>query len=312
MGSFATNAVAVRDRYDYWTSLVAQAFVELEVEPAPRVEINCRLSWREIGSTRLMFVQGTPQSVQRTSGSIASDHAQHIILMFQKRGHGCLLHQGKSVQLKPGDIVAMDTRSPYRLTFFSPFEQEILRFPVRVLGSAMWDTASVTAAHLNPSFASRLLSDSFNLAKSERFELSSSLEAPLLELATLALCSPLLPHADRSATNILGMARAYIRAHAAAPELCPQQVAQGLGISVRSLQKVFAAVGEHPSACILDERLVRAAALLRTAGANDRSVWEIGQRCGFKDPSHFSRAFRKRYGVTPREWRFASSQSSCA
>jgi AraC family transcriptional regulator, positive regulator of tynA and feaB len=42
-----------------------------------------------------------------------------------------------------------------------------------------------------------------------------------------------------------------------------------------------------------------------------RSRWlpiaEIGFRCGFLDQSNFSRMFKRRYGVTPRDMREADS-----
>ena len=47
-------------------------------------------------------------------------------------------------------------------------------------------------------------------------------------------------------------------------------------------------------------RLQRAAELLLSS---PESVAEIGARCGFQDPSYFTRSFRERYGCTPSEYR---------
>lgn len=46
----------------------------------------------------------------------------------------------------------------------------------------------------------------------------------------------------------------------------------------------------------------------------DRTVAELAARNGFKDASHFTRAFTKRYGQSPREHRRAgrSQRSSTA
>jgi AraC-like DNA-binding protein len=52
-----------------------------------------------------------------------------------------------------------------------------------------------------------------------------------------------------------------------------------------------------------DERVSRAASLLSSPGAADRSVTDIAFTCGFNDGSHFARVFVTRKGMTPSQWR---------
>ena len=47
-------------------------------------------------------------------------------------------------------------------------------------------------------------------------------------------------------------------------------------------------------------RLSKAADLMK--GTN-QSIGVIAVRCGYPNQLHFSRAFKKRYGISPREWR---------
>jgi AraC-like DNA-binding protein len=37
--------------------------------------------------------------------------------------------------------------------------------------------------------------------------------------------------------------------------------------------------------------------------SSSASIGEIAAKCGYPNQLHFSRAFKKRYGVSPREWR---------
>ena len=46
-----------------------------------------------------------------------------------------------------------------------------------------------------------------------------------------------------------------------------------------------------------------AARLLADPGRAGRRVTDIAYAVGFKDASHFTRAFKSRYGVSPREYR---------
>ncbi|SDF70849.1 AraC family transcriptional regulator [Pseudonocardia oroxyli] len=42
---------------------------------------------------------------------------------------------------------------------------------------------------------------------------------------------------------------------------------------------------------------------IRRVGSRRESIATIGRRCGLPDPAHFSRVFRRRFGVSPREFR---------
>jgi AraC family transcriptional regulator len=51
---------------------------------------------------------------------------------------------------------------------------------------------------------------------------------------------------------------------------------------------------------LVQQRVTRARELLRQT---ELTILDIGDRCGFANPSHFARHFRKQAGITPREFR---------
>jgi AraC family transcriptional regulator, positive regulator of tynA and feaB len=85
------------------------------------------------------------------------------------------------------------------------------------------------------------------------------------------------------------------------PELSPMMLARELTVSVRTLQRAFAAVGQSVTAYIRHRRLEEARLAL-TAPSARPSVSELAAYWQFADSSHFSRAFKKRYGQTPTEY----------
>lgn len=93
----------------------------------------------------------------------------------------------------------------------------------------------------------------------------------------------------------------YIDAHLAEPALSPTTIAAGLGMSLRYLHLLFED-GASVGATILGRRLERCHAALRD-DADHRSISEIAFAWGFNDAAHFSRTFRARFGVSPRELR---------
>ncbi len=56
-------------------------------------------------------------------------------------------------------------------------------------------------------------------------------------------------------------------------------------------------------------RLQRAQDLLTDPRLRDLPIIEIAARCGFTDPSHFARRFRRQFGVTPLAFRRATGTS---
>lgn len=79
------------------------------------------------------------------------------------------------------------------------------------------------------------------------------------------------------------------------------EVAARIGISLRQLQRLFEQeLGQRPRDYYLQLRLSRARQLLEET---DRDILSIGLATGFGAASSFSRAYKRRYGVRPREHR---------
>ena len=89
--------------------------------------------------------------------------------------------------------------------------------------------------------------------------------------------------------------------HLADPELSGTMLARELNVSVRNLQRAFAAAGESVTSYIRQRRLEEARLAL-TAPSGRLSVSELAAHWQFADSSHFIRAFKKHYGRTPSEY----------
>ena len=78
------------------------------------------------------------------------------------------------------------------------------------------------------------------------------------------------------------------------------EVAQHFGMSEATMRRWLAKTGQGFSKILLHTRLERGLSLLQTT---DERISQISLECGFKTPSHFSGAFRKRFGIKPNEIR---------
>ncbi len=80
-------------------------------------------------------------------------------------------------------------------------------------------------------------------------------------------------------------------------------MARAHGISTRYLSKLFESAGTSAGRFIWEQRLARIERDLGNATLADRSISDIAFGWGFNDMSHFSRAFRARFGDCPRSYR---------
>jgi transcriptional regulator GlxA family with amidase domain len=84
-------------------------------------------------------------------------------------------------------------------------------------------------------------------------------------------------------------------------DLTAESLAEIAGVSLRTLQRIFRErFDTTPMSWLMEARLLEAARVIR---AGDDPVTKIAYRVGFKDPSHFTRRFKARFGVSPNEYR---------
>ena len=135
------------------------------------------------------------------------------------------------------------------------------------------------------------------------------LAANVVELLATALCEVTADRAPQAAPRAAHLLRAqrYIAGHLADQDLSPTGVAQALRVSVRYLYLLFQAEGTSPARWILERRLERASRLLADSRQADWTITDIAFSVGFKDASHFTRAFKNTHGCCPREYRRTAS-----
>lgn len=91
----------------------------------------------------------------------------------------------------------------------------------------------------------------------------------------------------------------YILKNLQDPDLSVKQIAHGNGISVRYVHSLFSPLGTTVSQWIMQRRLERCRDALCVRRECRGVVKDVAFQWGFNDAAHFSRVFKKRYGVTP-------------
>lgn len=92
--------------------------------------------------------------------------------------------------------------------------------------------------------------------------------------------------------------------------LTPQDIAETLSVSTRTLHRCLAAFGETFGAVLMSARAQAAVRMLESPLFRRLTLAEIGRRAGFIDASHFARVLRKHCGRKPSQVRAAERARS--
>jgi AraC-like DNA-binding protein len=305
-----TDDVAGRDRASYWTDLICDVFVQLDCsDVAP--DFYGHIVDEPLGRVQISEVTSTKQLVHRSRRQLTRSNEDCFLVSLQLEGRGCIRQDGRDAILAPGDFALYDSTRNYTLAFDDDFRQLVLKAPRPVLGERLDFPERCTATRIGGSSGmGRVASQFFRaVARETPTLLPHEIERvanTLIEVLSAALGhsfvdQPLSASSHRAAQLL--RIKMFLEDHLRDPELAPETVAVAHGISTRYLSKLFETTGTSVARWIWERRLERIDRDLRDPALAAHSVSEIAFGWGFNNMSHFSRAFKTRFGVCPRERR---------
>jgi AraC-like DNA-binding protein len=295
---WSTEAVAPDDRLAYWRDVVWQAFVPVTPEPlGPPEPFSGSVTASAIGALGAARIAADAQVVSRTAQQVRRDPGEVFFLNLPLTAGTWAAQDGREAWLAPGDFTLVDSATPFELGFAAPFEQLSFTIPTATLTRLLADPAGATARRVRGDTATTFAGDAGAAA---------TLGEHLTGLVALAL-GGLAPAAiPRRADVVLQLARDEIERSLGDPSLSPATVAAQIGISTRYLHRLFSesggpSFGRH----VLERRLERCDRALGDPAIAHWTITQIAFEHGFNDPSYFARAYRAKYGITPRRRRAA-------
>ncbi|HXV92692.1 MAG TPA: helix-turn-helix domain-containing protein [Pseudonocardia sp.] len=309
MIELSTSDVPAPDRLAYWCDHVCDVFVELQVGHLAERPLRGRIAVEDVDVLRLATVATTPQEVRRTPRLIARSEREYLAYGVLLQGEGLAAQDGREALLTPGTGVFYDTTRPYTLRFGSSFSFLVALAPRSVLGR-LAAAGEVCARPLGPDlpvaalvspFLRNLADQGGRLGPEERVRLGATAEALLAAAVASVAGSVARPDAVRTAQRL--RAERFVEENLADPGLGPADVAEALGVSLRYVHRLFEDGPDTVAALIRERRLAGAREALADPRQHRRTVASIAAGFGFRDAGQLARAFRARYGTTPREFR---------
>jgi AraC-like DNA-binding protein len=272
----------------------------------------------QIGATWLIELSAPASAERSLVSSVPAapglPYTLHLVL------DGCSIDRqwGRECRLEAGDfaVYAGGPRGSLEATHPGPLRRLVLGLPSQTLRRYLPCPERVVALPMSGNtgvsgLVSSLLRDFWRRCREQTDAVTDPrVMHGILELVGVAYANvpQITAGPSQSAAFHKGQIFSYIEAHLGDGELSPTRIASALRMTPRNLHYLFASEGETVARYILRRRLEESVRALTCVPPQQRTLTEIALDLGFGSVTHFGRAFRRWYGMTPSEYRCCRSK----
>jgi AraC family transcriptional activator of tynA and feaB len=272
----------------------------------PRPEVGA-IAGLHLGPGQLWTVLSPALQVSYRQTAATAGKPELFSLMLQLEGATVARQGGRTSVARPGDMCVIDGRLPFDLGVAGGLSQiVVLQMPRQAVLSRHPFLEHCTATCFDST------DPGSELLRNVLLNVLNGAPAMAEDQRTTALTCLIqllgAPRTDRPGVTArdwrVRSALALIDATLTDSELTASRIAAQQQISRRHLDEMMvAATGSSLSSRIRSRRLEQVADDLTNPRFADRTIMQVAFAAGFEDIAHFTRAFKRRYQVPPREWR---------
>jgi AraC-like DNA-binding protein len=308
---WSTTQIHPRDRRAWWVDEMC-AHCQVDCEPAQDARLFGQGTIADIGGV-LQIGKGatSAQVITRSSRQIARGD-DRLFITLGASGRSLVSQHGREALLADGDFALTDRTHHYQIACDADVAQTVLMLPRDLLSQRIGPVERFTSARIDGrqgfgGLLSPMLQNLPDQLAAIAEDVQPRIAENVLDLIATALLS-LDGETPRSAHMTCVRAKFWIETHLT-EELSAERIAAACGVSVRHLNRLFmreeASLMQH----VWHRRLDRCRRALSDDRMAHRTIGEIAFAAGFRDLSHFSHAYRARFGCSPRDQRHGRSPS---
>lgn len=291
-----------------WADTVNERFLPLEHSARRTEDFVAHIDLLDHAATGLAMVRTQAHRVTRTR-TLADRSDEAYFKTFWLLQGRCGIEQGSNrSMLEPGGWTVYDTTRPYSIELGDDSQFLVLLLPHQSCREWQGVSERICGLPLANDACSRgalfaLMSMFGPGVASESQGAKAVVDAAGRMLSAAILAQTPAHNTDSRLERRLADARRYVLDHLGDACLTPDRLAAALHMSRRALYTLFNALGVTPGSFILETRLECCRTALADPARRHQTITEIALDSGFCDSAHFSRLFKSRFGLPPREWR---------
>lgn len=312
---FRTDGLPPAQRFASWHDMTQRALVATTVRSEHQSDFTAAMELLDCGDLRVAALAQPALHFCRTHRQIRHSDPQAMQLALILSGELRIDVAGRQMDAGPGTFVVYDTSRPVQGSIrvdAGPCRQIVVHVPRTLLplNAAMLDRLIATPICARRGIGSLLACYLRELmAQAEVYQPADNrrLSTATLDLVTTLCTSHLGANAAITGDVYQSVSWAriedFIEQRLHDTTISPGTIAAAHQISTRYLHKLFSARGATVMGWLRQRRLERCRRELIDLRDLTRPINDIAVRAGFTDPAQFSRAFRKAYGLSPRDYR---------
>ncbi|MCB5185269.1 helix-turn-helix domain-containing protein [Methylobacillus gramineus] len=306
----STEHYAASQRHEWLQDMIGKEYAHVSISvPGPAALFNEMhiYPWEDM---KLSCIRSNSININRKPGEgygVSQDAYFAVILLS---GKYLLEQNGREVFLQPGEITLYDATRPHRIYCPEPFSKLIVSIPRAQLRQRLAGVEHCTARKISSQHGPSAITSSFIQSAARHVsELSmdtfSGLATHALDLLTLSLADIRPQHYSLSRSRSLSLYRVkeLIDRLLTDHTLDTHAIANASGLSPRYLNSLFEDENISLMRHVWQRRLEKCRQDMLNPAHYGHSISEIALRWGFNDLAHFSRAFKKQFGLAPRAYR---------
>jgi len=302
MRSLSTTGLTPRKQIQCWTDALTDLCGQFDVDPLDASSFEGRIRYATVSRLKLCQIETSQHRIAHTISRAKLSEHPFVKIHFQTYGVSYFQQDSRRIDVMPGDCLAYDVSCPHEIVSPALTRHEVVIVPKDLLQERGFRLAKMSPRKLSArSGTGRIAYDFVHATFDEASKLSPSSASGVADSLIDLLLLPLREADamfDRVGPEAMYVrAQAFIREHLRDPDLSIDQISAALGCTKRYLHMLFSDRGMTVSDYIWNARLQHCRHELETHGG--KTITDVAFSWGFSSSSHFSRVFRKYFGVVP-------------
>ncbi len=307
---FSTSKLSHTERYAAWRESISAIF-DVSRSPLDTGEhFNAKLNSYLIDDQLMISrCKTVAQRFERSSVRTATDGLDYYLIQTHISGGQEAKRGSKVSESRPGDLLVIDLADVHAAET-TDFEHITAVVPRPLLAPMLTNPDSQEGRVLDAANPLTRLAVSHLMTLGAVLPHINEEDAPSLIEPTLGIVASALNGSTSSvesgpraaAASLLSRAKMQIEQNLQNHDLSAEAVCGLMQISRASVYRLFEPYG-GVRAYIQERRLRRAASDLTFISNAQRPIYDIAFNWGFASEAHFSRAFKRRFGLAPRDFR---------
>jgi AraC-like DNA-binding protein len=303
---FDTDLLPAKDRFDVWRRGVAAFDVSRSGDTT--VPFHAKVDAWTLDGMAITSGRQSAACFVRTHDMAHADGHDGYLFVFLRDGSWSGDADRVTLIAGPGELIALDLTRP--MTADTTDVDCVTMLVARSVIEAAMPEPPAAHGHVVEGAAGRLLAEHL-LSLVHHLPAIDEKAAPAVIQATVSLIAASLASIGtssepRSAASVRHKARVYVNQNLTSGDLSAATISRKLAIGRSALYRAFAPFGGVQA--YLRKRRLEATHALLVDPKEPRTITEIAYAFHFVSIPHFSRAFRSRFGYSPRQARQGAGQ----